>query len=138
MSSTDIFYQAVRNSLMKEGWQITADALRVQLPGDERYDDPAAAHTLAAQRGGRQIVVTIAPFTGPSLQYDYYGAMGRFLCYRLVLEKRRSDQALYLALPLDAYQEFFQRSSIQFVCKEEGLKLIVFSVEREEVVEWIS
>ncbi len=136
MPNTDIFYAAVRTGLTKEGWQITADAFCV--PGLEPYEDPATAYTLAAQRRGRQIVVTIKPFTGPSLLHDFFEALGRFVNYRLWLEKQSSDQTLYLAVPLDTYEEFFKRGLAKLMVKEEGLKLMVFSVEREEVVEWIS
>jgi len=41
--------------------------------------------------------------------YDFHLALGQFLNYRMTLEKNEPDRVLYLAVPLDAYQSFFQR-----------------------------
>ncbi|NEP83266.1 MAG: hypothetical protein F6K39_37090 [Okeania sp. SIO3B3] len=35
-------------------------------------------------------------------------AVGQFLNYRLALEKLASERVLYLAVPTDIYQDFFQ------------------------------
>jgi XisH protein/XisI protein len=44
-------------------------------------------------------------FLKPSTITDFYGALGQFLSYRLVLEALEPDRLLYMAVPLDAYQK---------------------------------
>ncbi|MGH9847804.1 MAG: element excision factor XisH family protein [Blastocatellia bacterium] len=134
----DIFHNAVRKGLSKEGWTVTDDPFKVMLPGLENYEDSSAAETLAAEKGSRQIVVTIKSFVGPSLLYDFYEALGRFMNYRLALEMQSSDRTLFLGVPVDTYEDFFSSGIAELAIREEGVKLMVFDVEKEEVVEWIS
>lgn len=136
MVATEIFHRAVKSALMKENWLVTDDPFRLEAL--KELDDPGALETLAALKGERQIVVTIKSFVGPSLLHDYFGATGRFMSYRLALQMQSAPHTLYLAVPLDTYEEFFDRHLVQLAVREDRLRLLVFSVENEEVVAWIN
>ncbi|MEH1768554.1 element excision factor XisH family protein [Nostoc sp.] len=43
---------------------------------------------------------------------------------------------LYLAVPVDVYNEFFSRKFIQRIIGEYQLKLLIFNPELEEIVIW--
>lgn len=63
--------------------------------------------------------------------------MGQFLSYRLALEVIEPDRLLYLAVPLDAYQTFFQLDFAQIAIKKYQVLLIVYDPVKEAIAQWI-
>jgi hypothetical protein len=53
-----------------------------------------------------------------------------------MLEINQPDRQLYLAVPIDAYETFFQTRFTQLVLQRYSLKLIVYDPLLEEVVQW--
>ena len=109
----DLFHEAVRVALAKEGWVITDDPLKVEVGGAKFEIDLGAESLLAAERGGVRIAVEIKTFLGDSPITDYHGALGQFLNCRLALELSDSDRTLYLAIPASVHEAFFQREFLQ-------------------------
>ena len=68
---------------------------------------------------------------------DFYGALGQFLSYRLVLRTIEPDRILFLAIPLDAYEDFFQSTFAQLAINEYQLKLIIYDSEQGGLTKWI-
>jgi hypothetical protein len=56
----------------------------------------------------------------------------------MMLEVNESDRQLYLAIPLDAYETFFQSNFAQASIDRYQLKLIVYEPIAEEIVKWIN
>ena len=69
---------------------------------------------------------------------DFYGALGQFLSYRLALENIEPDRLLYLAVPADAYKDFFRLTFTQTAIKTYQIRLIVYDPVAKEIVQWIS
>jgi hypothetical protein len=63
MPAKDVFHDAVRIGLEKEGWVITDDPLRIEVGDVEMYIDLGAEQVLAA---GEKIAVEIKSFIGTS------------------------------------------------------------------------
>jgi hypothetical protein len=63
---------------------------------------------LAAERAGEKIAVEVKSFLNPSAVTDFYAALRQFLSYRLALKSVEPELSLYLAVPVDVYQTFFQ------------------------------
>ena len=59
MPQRDIYHDTVKNALIKEGWEITADPLILQFGGRNIYVDLEAESPIAAQKKGRKIAVEI-------------------------------------------------------------------------------
>lgn len=55
----DLFHDAVRNALIKDGWQITEDPLFLKIGGVELYIDLGAEKLIAAERNNEKIAVEI-------------------------------------------------------------------------------
>lgn len=55
MPAKDIFHEAVRKGLGKEGWVITDDPLKLQVGGVEMYVDLGAEKIIAAEKDGKKI-----------------------------------------------------------------------------------
>nr|WP_313887505.1 XisH family protein [Nodosilinea sp. LEGE 07088] len=107
MAAKDLFHDAVKRALEKDGWTITHDPLFISFGGVEMYVDLGAERILAAQRGNEKIAVEIKSFVGASATTEFSMALGQFLKYQLALEEEQPDRTLYLAIPVDAEREFF-------------------------------
>jgi hypothetical protein len=136
MSAKDIFHDAVRKGLEKEGWVITDDPLRIEVGDVEMYIDLGAEEVLAAERTGEKIAVEIKSFTGTSNILQFHTAVGQFFNYRFALEEKEADRVLYLAVPLGVYSAFFQLQFIKTVVERSQLKLIIYDPIQEVIIKW--
>ena len=136
MPAKDIFHDAVRIGLEKEGWVITDDPLEIEIGGVEMYIDLGADQILAAEREENKIAVEIKSFVGSSNISQFHTAVGQFFNYRLALEQKESERVLYLAVPLGVYHAFFQLQFIKTVVEHYQLKIIVYDPIQEAIVEW--
>jgi hypothetical protein len=138
MPAKDIYHDAVKNALIRDGWSITADPYVIQYEDATLYADLAAERPIAAQRQNQNIVVEIKSFIGRSLMHDFHGALGQYIVYRNLIQLTEPDYVLYLAIDDIVYEEFFQRKSIQAVASENQLLLIVIDMKKEEIKQWIT
>jgi succinate dehydrogenase flavin-adding protein (antitoxin of CptAB toxin-antitoxin module) len=138
MPAKDIYHNAVKNALLKDGWTITADPYLIKYEDAELYADLAAEKPIAAERQGQKIVVEIKSFVGRSLMYDFHGALGQYIIYRNFIQLTEPEYTLYLAIDDVVYKNFFQRKSIQLITNENQLLLMVVEMEKEEILQWIN
>ncbi|MEQ9549410.1 XisH family protein [Coleofasciculus sp. G2-EDA-02] len=138
MAAKDLFHQSVRRGLEKDEWMITDDPLELEWEEVKVKIDLAAERLIAAQRGGEKIAVEIKSFIGTSLISDFHTALGQFLNYRIMLDVKQPDRLLYLAVPLETYETFFQSKFAQVAIERYQLKLIIYEPVTEEIVQWIS
>jgi hypothetical protein len=138
MPAKDIYHNAVKNALLKDGWTITADPYFIKYEDAELYADLAAEKPISAERQGQKIVVEIKSFVGRSLMYDFHGALGQYVVYRNLIQLTEPEYTLYLAIDDLVYKNFFQRKSIQVITKENQLLLMVVEMEKEEILQWIN
>jgi hypothetical protein len=108
MSAKDIFHESVKCGLVKDGWTITEDPLELEWEGVTVKIDIAADRLISADKGDEKIAIEIKSFTSPSAISDFHTALGQCLNYQIMLEVHEPDRSLYLAVPLDAYETFFQ------------------------------
>jgi hypothetical protein len=132
----DRFHQVVRTALEKEGWQITADPYEISVDEVDFEIDLAAETLLAATRENQKIAVEIKSFIGSSNISDFHTALGQFLNYRNALAIVEPERQLYLAVRSKVYDSFFQRRFVIATVKQYNIKLIVYSVAQEAIVQW--
>jgi XisH protein len=133
----DKFHDAVKNALIKEGWQITNDPLFLQFGGVDLYVDLGAEKMIAAQKDNQKIAVEIKSFLGDSTISEFHQALGQLLNYRLILRRQEPERVLYLAVPLDIYESFFKLEFTQTAIADYQLKIIVYHID-QEVIKWIN
>ena len=134
----DIFHDIVKNALIKEDWVVTDDPLRLKVGVITFQVDLGAEKVIGAEKAGQKIAVEIKSFLNPSTITDFYNALGQFLSYRLALEKNESDRILYLAVPLDVYESFFQFDFTQSAIQAYQIFLIVYDPSQETIIQWIN
>ena len=137
MSAKDVFHEAVKQALQKDQWVITDDPLKFKFGNVNFRADLGAERLIAAERTGEKIAVEIKSFLNPSAITDFYSALGQFLSYRLALESVEPDRSLYLAVPIDAYQTFFQYEFTQTAIQRYEVLIIVYDPANEVIVQWI-
>lgn len=138
MSARDLFHEAVKHGLEKEQWHISQDPLKLEWEEVKVKIDLAAERLIAAERGEEKIAVEIKSFVGTSAISDFHTALGQFLNYRIMLEENESQRQLYLAVPVEIYQTFFQSRFAQVAIKRHQLNLIVYDPIGEEILTWIN
>lgn len=138
MPARDLYHDAVKQALIKDGWQIVADPYIIKYEDAELYADLAAEKPIAAERQGQHIVVEIKSFIGRSLMYDFHGALGQYIVYRNLIQLTEPNHTLYLAIDDLVYEDFFQRPSIQAVVERTQLLLIVVDIQQEVIRQWIN
>lgn len=137
MAAKDTFHDIVKMALQKDGWTITHDPLHIRLGGViDMYVDLGAEKVVAAEKAGRKIAVEIKSFLGASTIAEFHLAIGQFMNYRYALDDTEPDRRLYLAVPLDIYEEFFTLSFIQSVVQRSQLNLLIYDVEVAEITQW--
>jgi hypothetical protein len=138
MPKRDIYHNQVKNALIKEGWLITDDPLSIQFGGIDLYVDLGIEKLIAAKRDEQQIAVEIKSFQSASLISEFHTAVGQFINYRIALENEELNYTLYLAVPLETYNSFFQRQLPQTVIQRYHFKLVIYDIDTEEIIKWIN
>jgi hypothetical protein len=135
----DVFHQQVKNALIKDGWNITHDPLTIRISEAVKLQiDLATETTIAAERDSEKIAVEIKSFVGDSDISAFHTALGQYLNYCQALEEQEPDRIVYLAIPLETYQDFFQLPFIQRALQRYQVKLIIYDPKLEEIKQWVN
>ncbi|MDF5732824.1 MAG: element excision factor XisH family protein [Rhizonema sp. PD38] len=137
MSAKDRFHNLVKSALIQDGWTITHDLFPIDYGDVQMQIDLGAERLLAAERDSEKIAVEVKSFIAPSTISEFHTALGQFLNYRSALRAIEPIRILYLAVPLEIYDEFFRLRFIQEVTQEHRLNLVIYDVEQEAIVQWI-
>jgi Holliday junction resolvase-like predicted endonuclease len=138
MPAKDMYHDAVKTALIKDGWNILADPYRIQYKDIDLYADLAAEQPIAVERKGQKIVVEIKSFVGRSLMTDFHLALGQYKVYQVLLQETAPEYDLYLAIDDITYNNFFKREGIEFLVRSSQIKFFAVNIDKQEVVQWLS
>ena len=124
-------------ALEKDGWYITDDPLDLTVGEVELLADLGAERVIAAERANQKIAVEIKSFMGQSPVSEFHKALGQYENYRLSLEELEPDRTIWLAIPVLAWNDFFQRPFIQKAIQRHKIELIIFDPENQTILQWI-
>ncbi|WP_199317366.1 element excision factor XisH family protein [Planktothricoides raciborskii] len=79
MPAKDIYHDAVRNALIKEGWTITDDPLILSIGKRDLFVDLGAEKLITAEKDHQKIAVEIKSFIGKSRIDDLEKALGQYI-----------------------------------------------------------
>jgi XisH protein len=134
----DAFHEQVKNVLIKDGWKITNDPLTIRIREAVKVQIDLAAETaIAAERDTEKIAVEIKSFIADSDISEFHTALGQYLNYCQALEEKEPERIVYLAVPNETYQDFFQLPFIQRAIARYQIKLIIYDPKQEEIRQWI-
>jgi XisH protein len=134
----DMFHQAVREALEKEGWKITHDpyTLKDKAQNIDYEIDLGAEQIIAAEKGTEKIAVEIKSLIKPSLPNEFHGVIGQYLTYIEGLETLEPDRLLYLAIPIFAKLRLDNYPFILKITKKYNIKFIVYDAQNKTIVSW--
>jgi XisH protein len=139
MSARDLFHDHVKAALIKDGWTITHDPLRLQWRAKKNIlIDLGGEKLLVAEKNKHKIAVEVKSFVGISELTDLYNAIGQFIIYRATLALREPDRELFLAIRKTVYEQTFTDPVVESLIQKEQIKIIVFDPETREIVKWMS
>ena len=138
MPAHDIYHETVRNALIKDGWTITHDPLRLRLRrGKNLFVDLGAERLLAAERGAEKIAVEVKSFARASDMKDLEDAIGQFVLYAHLLRRSDPERILYLAVPEPARLSVFEEEAGQVMLEDGVIRLFSFDPDKEAIVQWM-
>ncbi len=138
MPAKDVYHDAVKNALIKDGWTITADPYKIKYKDAELFADLAVEKPIALEKDKWKIVVEVKSFLSPSPMRDFEVALGQYILYRNLISLTEPEYQVYLAIKDSVYENFFKRDSIKDIAKINQLLLIIIDMEKEEILEWIN
>jgi hypothetical protein len=136
MPALDLYHNAVKQALIKDGWIVTHDPLHLRWGKKDMYVDLGAKRLIVAERSEQKIAVEVKSFIGESEMQACRDAVGQFAIYRAVLRRIYPEYTLYLAIRDAVYTSFFEEPIEQILIEDENLKLIVFDAEQEVIIQW--
>ncbi|NJM39667.1 MAG: hypothetical protein HC853_02280 [Anaerolineae bacterium] len=132
----DVYHEAVKAALMKDGWTITHDPFLIRFEEDRAYVDLGAERAIAAEKENIKIAVEVKSFIGLSRLDDLEKAIGQYLLYRSWLSRSEPDRQLYLAISEAVRKRVFERKSAAVLLEDYQIHLIVVDVDHEEILSW--
>lgn len=138
MPARDIYHDTVKKALIKDGWTITHDPLRIRLArGRNLFVDLGAKRLLAAERETEKIAVEVKSFTSFSDMKDLEQAVGQFVLYARLLQRYYPEYMLYLAVTEDTRKEVFEEEAGQTLIEDGIIRLVTFDPIEEVIITWI-
>jgi hypothetical protein len=138
MPSRDAIHEAVKQALIRDGWQITDDPYVISY-GDRFLfiDLGMTSRFIGAERSGQRLAVEIKELRGRSVIAELEQAIGQYVLYKLLLAQVEPERLLYLAVSSQAYEEIFQEPIGQLVLSDLPLNLLIVDTSSREVTQWI-
>jgi hypothetical protein len=137
MPARDLYHDAVKAALLKDGWTITHDPFTLTFGRRRVFVDLGAERMFAAERGKEKIAVEVKSFVGPSELRDIEQALGQFVLYQALLSEYEPDRTLVLAVPVDAYIELIEGMLPRSVIAHTNLRCFAFDPVQEVITTWM-
>ncbi|MBC8231906.1 XisH family protein [bacterium] len=137
MPAKDIYHDNLKNAIIKDGWIITHNPLRLTWGAKDMYVDLGAEQLLAAEKTGRKIAIEIKSFVGASEMNDLEKAIGQYVIYRSVMTRTEPDRTLYLAIHNEIFLDIFEEPLGKLLLEDHQVCLIVYDLQAEVILKWI-
>jgi hypothetical protein len=132
----DLFHEAAKIALQKDGWTITHDPYRIDTkqPKFDYEIDLGAERFIGAERGTEKIAVEVKSFVRTSIAYEFHAALGQYITYRIALQFQEPDRTVVLAMPAFAYDKL--SDGLQLIIDQTGLDVLCFDTESQTIKSW--
>lgn len=137
MPAKDIYHDAVKKALVKDGWIITNDPYILSIGRKDLFVDLGAEKLISAEKGKEKIAVEVKSFIGQSRVNDLENALGQYILYKDIMQDVDSERTLYLAITLDVFDDIFKQPIGEVLLKKQRFNLLVFEEKQEVINQWI-
>lgn len=132
----DIDHQIVKKLLIADGWVITHDPYILEGLNPDWEIDLGAERMIAAEKAQEKIAIEVKGFRDTSFAYEFHGAVGQYIHYRIGLETIEPDRVLILAVPVEVYETHFSRQGIRLSVERNNIKLLVYNPLSQKIEKW--
>lgn len=132
----DYYHNHVREALEKSGWTITDDPYKIEVGKVTQEIDFGAEQLFAAEKGEELIAVEVKSFVGLSNISEFHRSIGQFINYSVALDLKDPQRLLFLAVPREAWDVFFQEPLIQASLARISAKVVVYDPLLKRIMEW--
>lgn len=135
----DLYHQAVKIALEREGWIITDDPYYLTDKAQKmHYEiDLGAEKLIAAEKGIEKIAVEVKSFLRQSLPNEFHTVFGQYMIYLEALMEIDAERTLYLAIPVFAYEKMKEYLFLVHLLEKYKMKLIIFEEVNQTIIVWI-
>ncbi len=137
MPTLDRCHENVVRALIKAGWIVAPKPFSLKIErGHTLFIDLAVSRV---ETSGEQVILLIEVKCFPADSADtseLYTALGQYITYRSLLKQQHIEFDLYLAVPVEAYQDVFTRMALSAVA-ENQIKMVVVDIEHEVLIQWL-
>ncbi len=138
MPAKDIYHQAVKNALIKEGWTISHDPYTISFGQKNVFVDLGAERVIAAEKENEKIAIEIKSFRNASDIHDLENAIGQYVFYRSLIKRLEPTRQLFLAVPKSVFLSTLEEPIVRPVLEDLNIALMAFEPEEEVIVKWTS
>jgi hypothetical protein len=133
MPAEDHYHGTVIRAVSKDGWTVTDQQVSLGI-GDRRlWIDLRARQS----NGDSVILIEVKGFTAPSSVNALANAVGQYMLYKVALKFIGSQETLFLAAPIAAYEGILSEPLGEWTIRELKINLLVFDPDKEEITQWI-
>lgn len=132
----DLLHQIVKETLILDGWTITHDPYQMKEYDPQWEVDFGAEKIIAAERGADKIAVEAKSFLETSFAHEFHGILGQYLDYRSGLKRLEPARQLYLAVPVEIWENEFQRIGIINSINDYDVKVFVYDPFLKIILQW--
>jgi hypothetical protein len=134
LPAKDRYHDTVKRALIKDGWTITGEHVKIGIENRALYIDIQAVSTSA----GIVVLIEVKELDDVLSPIEALAnAYGKYALYRLALDDTGNAIPLYLAVTQAAYQGILTERIGKLAVGGAKIALMVFDPAREEIVEWI-
>lgn len=134
MPAKDRYHDTVKRALIKDGWSVTAEQVRLTF-GDRYLWIDMQAEKLDQQR---IILVEVKELDDVDSPVEALAsAVGKYLLYRLGISYTQQSIPLFLAVTEASYAGILSTTMGQSVLNQTRISLLLFDPEQEAIVKWI-
>jgi len=132
----DYYHNDVKEALERSGWNITDDPYYIKVGKVGQEIDFGAEQVFAAEKGEELIAVEVKSFVGPSNISEFHRAIGQFVNYFVALKIKEPSRMLFLAVPLEAWEDFFQEELIKESLTAISAKVMIYDPVAKKIEAW--
>ncbi|MFN9609474.1 MAG: XisH family protein [Pseudanabaena sp.] len=137
MPARDSIHDAVKEAVIKDGWEVTDDPYVISYGDRFLFVDLAASGFIGVRQGNKQIAIEIKQFRGQSQVVDLEQVIGQYSLYRILLNQIDPERDLYLAISEATYGDIFDEPIGKLEIAEIQLKLVIVNLSTKEITQWI-
>jgi len=136
----DKFHDHVKAALIKDGWIVTNDPLKVKASSLFTFNIDLAAEKqflIAENKHKEMIAVEVKTLDAKSFIYDYHNVVGQYGHYMLALKRKKIKRKLYLAIPDYIYVKYFGDPFIMDDIIKNNMSIMTYDTKLERIVQWL-